>query len=94
MNTASVALLSNASATSASMLWPGGVGLFAALATFGGGTVKLQFRGPDNSTWMDAGTETTLAAAGAGIFELPPCQIRASVATATAVYAIAARIPS
>lgn len=81
-------LLSNAAATSASFPWPGGVGIFMAEATWGGGTVKLQYQTP-NSSWVDAGVETTLTANGGGVFELPPCNIRASVATATAVYATA-----
>jgi hypothetical protein len=86
-----VILASNASATGAAVAWPGGSGTFIASATFGGGTVKLQFLGPDGSTWIDCGTDTTLTAAGGGNFELPPGQqIRVNIATATAVYASAA----
>jgi hypothetical protein len=86
-----VVLASNASATGAAATWPGGPGTFTAAATFSGGTVKLQYLGPDGSTWIDAGTDTTLTAAGGGIFELPPGQqIRCNIATATAVYASAA----
>lgn len=50
--------------------------------------MKLQYKGP-NGTAIDAGTDTTLTADGGGVFELPAGQIRASVATATAVYASA-----
>jgi hypothetical protein len=85
-----VELAKNASATSSAMNWPGGSGSFIATATFGGGTVKLQYLGPDGSTWIDVGTDTTLTAAGGGNFELPPGQIRVNIATATAVYASAA----
>lgn len=84
-------LLVNASATGAWMQWPGGRGLFSAEATFGGGTVSLQFMGP-NGAAITAGVDTTLTAAGGGIFDLPPCQIRATVATATAVYATASQL--
>lgn len=86
-------LLTNASATGAGQLWPGGRGVFSVAATFGGGTVKLQYLLPDNSSWADAGTDTTLTANGGGGFELPAVQIRANVATATGVYATAVGIP-
>jgi hypothetical protein len=85
-------LLNNASATGTAMEWPGGRGVFAAEATFGGGSVKLQWQLP-NGTWADVGTDTSLTANGAGGFELPNCIIRAAVATATAVYATAVGIP-
>lgn len=86
-----VILASNASATGAATSWPGGPGTFTAVGTFGGGTVKLQYLLPDGSTWADAGTDTTLTAAGGGIFELSPgASIRCSITTATAVYASAA----
>lgn len=85
-------LLSNASATGGEFIWQGGRGHFAAVATWGGGTVKLQYLGPNGTTWIDAGPDTTLTADGGGNFELPPCRIRANVATATAVYAHAVHI--
>ena len=88
MATTTDILAQNASATGGEVSWPGGEGVFMAEATWGGGTVKLQFKTP-NGTWIDAGTETTLTANGAGAFLLPPCLIRASIATATAVYAYA-----
>ena len=83
-----VTLLDNGSATSSAKVWPGGTGIFMVDATFGGGTVKLQYQAP-NGSWVDAGPDTTLTANGGGVFELPPCQIRVNVATATGVYAIA-----
>lgn len=79
------ALLENASATSSSVQWGGGRGVFCATATWGGGSVTLQYLGPDGSTWLTAAT--ALTANGLIAFELPPGQIRAAVATATAVYA-------
>jgi hypothetical protein len=85
-------LLDNVAATGAAFDWPGGKGVFTVYsATFGGGTVKLEWSPDAGSTWLDVDasgdTYVTLTAVGAGLFELPPCQIRAHVATATAVYA-------
>lgn len=86
-------LLSNASATGAAVQWPGGQGTFAVVGTFGGATVALQFLGPDGSTYINAGTNTTLTAAGAGNFILPPVLIRATVTggTPSALYASATK---
>lgn len=96
--TYSARLLTNASATGSAVNWAGGRGFFSAVATFGGGSVSLQYLAPDNTTWITAstvaGAAATLTATGGLLFELPPGQIRASVVTATAVYADAARIPS
>ena len=76
-------LLIRASSTGDAYLWPGGTGMFSAAGTFGGATVKLQFLGPDGATWIDAGLETTLTAAGGALFDLPQCQIRAAVSGGT-----------
>lgn len=80
----------NISATTAAFIWRGGRGTFIVKAT-GFGTVKLQYLLPDNTTWddVDQGSDTfvTLTADGAGNFDMPPCQMRVNVATATAVYA-------
>lgn len=96
MQTASVLLLSNASATGAAFQWPGGRGFFAVGATFGGGSVALQFQAPDG-TWAGVpnlqGTAISITAAGGQAFDLPPCSIRAAVTTATAVTARADRVP-
>lgn len=78
-------LLSNASATSSNFQWGGGRGMFSAVATWGGGSVQLQYMGPDGTTWLNVGA--ALTANGLATFELPPGLIRATVATATAVYA-------
>lgn len=80
-------LITNGSATSSASDWAGGDGMFTCKATWGGGTVKLQYQLPDDSTWADVGANTTLTADGGGGFTLGPCKIRANVATATAVYA-------
>src|SRR5262245_60059821 len=97
--TASVTLLSNASAGSARFFWPGGRGAFMVTANFGGGTVAFEFLAPDNvSTWFAMpdvqGNPISMTAAGMRIFDAPPGWIRVTVATATAIYASAARVPA
>jgi hypothetical protein len=72
-------LLNNASATGPWADWNGGTGVFSCVGTFAGATVTLQFQGPDGSTAITVGTNTTLTAAGGGGFVLPPGQIRALV---------------
>jgi len=72
-------LLSNASATGSAAQWGGGAGVFSACGTFSGATVTLQFLGPDGSTWVAVGSDTTLTANGGGGFVLPPGQIRAAI---------------
>lgn len=72
-------LLSNASATGSPTTWSGGLGIFAAVGTFGGATVTLQFLGPDGSTWVAMGADTTLSAAGGALFTFSPGKIRAAV---------------
>jgi hypothetical protein len=89
----SITLAANASATGGWVMWPGGRGEFRAQATWGGGSVKLQCQGP-NGTAQDVGIDTNLTADGGGIFELGAGPIRAAIATATAVYAMALRIPT
>ena len=85
-------LLSNASATGDWFQWPGGKGDFRAEATFGGGTVPPECKGP-NGTGIAVGSTTTLTANGRGTFEIGAGEIRAAVATATAVYAQVLRVP-
>lgn len=95
MQSHSVSLISNGSATSSWYQWPGGTGVFQVAGTFNGATIKLQFMGPDNSTAIDVGVEVTLTAAGMGGFVLPPGPIRASVTgSPSGIYAVAARVPS
>lgn len=87
-------LLSNESATGSAAIWDGGVGVFSCVGTFGGATVTLQFLGPDGSTYLDVGTDTTLTANGAAGFVLPPGKIRASVSggAPSALYAQADKV--
>jgi hypothetical protein len=90
-----VSLLVNGSASGSPTFWPGGIGVFTAIGTFNGATVKLQFQGPDGSTLLDAGAATTLTAAGAGVFYLPPCNIQATVVGGppSGIQAAADRVP-
>lgn len=94
MRASRVDLLTNASSTGSAVLWPGGRGTFLAAGTFGGATVSLQVLGPDESSWIDAGSYTTFTANGVGNFDLPQGKIRASVASGTpsSLYAIACTI--
>lgn len=94
MQTASCDLLVNAAATGSDFQWPGGKGHFAAAGTFNGASVSLQFLGPDATTWITP-AGATLTSADVVVFELGPCQIRASVAGGppSGMYANAVRIP-
>lgn len=91
---AGATLLTNATATGALLDWPGGIGVFVAVGTFSGATVKLQFVGPDGTTLVDAGTATTLTAAGAGVFYLGPCQVKATISAGppSGIYASVSRV--
>ena len=82
----------NASATGAATNLRGGKYLFAAVATFNGGTVGVEMLMPDGSTWT-AISALSITAAGVATADLPPGQYRISIATATAVYAALTRVP-
>lgn len=86
-----ITLASNASATGSWFAWPGGAGEFRVEGSFPG-TVKLECKGP-NGTAQDVGPDTTLTTSGGGIFYLGAGEIRCNIATATAVYAMALRVP-
>lgn len=85
----------NASVTTAGQTLYGGKYAMVIIATYGGGTVKLQYLGPDGTTWLDVGTSTTFTAAPAGIItvDLPPGQYRLNIATSTGVYVTLCRVP-
>lgn len=86
-------LFSNIAATTSAFILYGGYYKFAVVATWGGGSVKLQLLGP-NSTWLEVdATNTSFTADGHGNAALPPGQYRLLVATATAIYASIVRIP-
>ena len=91
-------LLNHASATGAAVQWPGGRGVFTLPAgTISGATVKLQYSPDDGTTYLDVDrsgdtfvTFTAVGGAG-GLFELPPCLIKAAVSggTPSGLYAYA-----
>jgi hypothetical protein len=85
---------SNIAANTAAFALRGGKYAVMALATFGGGSVKLQALGPDGSTYLSLATTSDFTAAGGATVDLPPGQYRFTVATATVVYALVCRIPS
>lgn len=68
---------------SAVMYWPGGLGNFSAAGTFGSGTVTLKFSKDQGVTWLDVGAYTSLSAAGSGNFQLPACQLKATLSGST-----------
>ncbi len=79
-------LLSNASSADdeVAVVWPGGPCYLVLEATWGGGTVKLQYLTP-NSTWIDVPLLTATANAIIST-TIPAGQVRLNVATSTAVY--------
>jgi hypothetical protein len=82
---------SNAAAgNSTAAYWQGGKLAFIAEATFGAGTVKMQFMSP-HGTWIDV-PSGSLSANGMLILELPQGQVRAVGTTASAIYACAVSI--
>ncbi len=86
-------LFTGISATTDQFYWRGGAGTMKVEATWGGGTVKLQFLLPDGVTWNDVGPDTTFTGNGAGDFDLSASWLRVNVATATSVDVEVATIP-
>ena len=84
---------SNIAATTSAFTLKGGKYGAAVVATFGGGSVKLQTLGPDGSTYVSVSSGTDFSAAGYATVDLPPGQYRFTIATATAVYAAVTGIP-
>ena len=72
-------LITNGSATSDAHVWQGGKGVFAVVGTWSGATITLQALGPDETTWIDAGTTAILTEDGIVGFDLAGGQIRAEV---------------
>lgn len=94
--TTNVALLENASATGSEFtIDQGGRFLFLALGTFGGATVKLQIKGPDDSTFVDV-PDSSLTAAGSKTVYLPDnAVVKAAIASGppSGIYASLRRCP-
>ena len=66
----------NASATSPAKELLGGKYILDAVATFGGGSVKVQQLGRDNTTWMDVPNSTLTANGATQALFIPPGQYR------------------
>lgn len=96
---AQLTLASNAGAGAQTAVdWQGGVGMFMAEGTWGGGNAKLEIQTP-NGSWVSlihyaTTTAISLTANGVAIFQAPAGKIRVNITTATAVYAYAIGIPS
>jgi hypothetical protein len=84
---------SNISATPTSFPLRGGKYAVSALATWGGGSAKLQVLGPDGSTYLSVASATDFTANGYAAIDLGPGDYRLLIATATAIYAQIVRIP-
>ena len=84
---------SNIAANTAAFALKGGKYAVNVVATFGGGSVKLQALAADGSTFLSVSAATDFAAAGYANVDLPPGQYRFTVATATAVFANACSVP-
>lgn len=85
---------SNISATTAAFNLKGGKYAVAAVATWGGGSAKLQTLGPDGTTWLSVASASDFTANGYATVDLPAGQYRFTIATASAIYASIAGVPS
>jgi hypothetical protein len=84
----------NISATTATFSVLGGYYNVAAVATWGGGSAKLEYLMPDGSTFVEyASSSTSFTANGQVNVYLPPGQYKWVIATATAIYLDIVRIP-
>lgn len=87
---ASAVLLTNGSATSSGVYYPGGLSIFSLVLS--GGTVALEQLGPDNATWL-AVTAAIATSSRSGNLQLQPGTYRANVSGSTGVYARLDRVP-
>lgn len=83
----------NISASTAAFNLDGGLYGVDCVATFGGGSVKLQKLANDETTYVSVASATDFTAAGYGIAYIPQGRYRLTVATASAIYVSIARIP-
>ena len=84
-------LFSDISADTDEFQLQGGAYVIDAVATWGGGTVTLQRKGPDGA-FMTAATAFTANGTSGGLV-LPPGTYKFDVVTATAVYVGLVRVP-
>ena len=76
----------NIAATTAAFQLLGGQYALAATATWGGGSVELEFLADDGSTYIPV-PNSNLTADGIAVFSAPPGTYKLAVTTATGVYA-------
>ena len=86
-------LASNITTTTAAFTLEGGLYGMDVVATFGGGSVKLQKLAADNTTYVSVSSGTDFTAAGYATANLPAGKYRLTIATASAVYASIGRVP-
>lgn len=86
-NTLEHQAFSNISTTTAAFTLLGGAYGVEVVATFGGGSVKLQRLALDGTTYLSVDSGTDFAANGYANINLPNGTYRFTIATATAVYA-------
>ena len=84
---------SNISATTAAFALGGGKYGIVAMATWGGGSVKLQQVAGDGSTTVSVSSATDFTANGYATVDLPSDNYKLVVTTATGVYVQVRRIP-
>lgn len=76
-----------ADGNSAEFNWSGSIrkaiGHFRAEGSFGGGTLKLQFKAVDSDTFVDVGDDVSFTADGNGSFRLPSGTLRVNMASST-----------
>lgn len=87
MRDGSFTLIANGSSASdqVSFAWPGGPAWFVAHATWGGGSVTLEYEAT-SGTWITV-PSCALTANGIVSTTIPAGNVRVTVATATAAYA-------
>ena len=83
----------NISANTAPFNLVGGKYAADCVATFGGGSCKLQRLAADGTTYLSVSSTTDFTAAGYGTVDVPAGQYRFTIATATAVYASIVSVP-
>lgn len=84
---------SNIDATTSDFQLKGGKYAMSCVATFGGGSIKLQKKGADGTTYQSVSSGTDFTAAGYATVDVPPGLYRLTIATASAIYADVCRIP-
>ncbi len=80
--------VTNASATAGPFELLGGKYGVTLLNGDGAGSAKLQILGPDGTTYVDVGSTTNITNADKyAAVDLPPCEVKITIATSTGVYA-------